>query len=776
MTLLAAAIAAAVSVQAADTTQSKNLEEVIVISQATSYANSLVTEGMIKQQNPITSIAAVIDNLPGVLVNEGDVFGSDDWATTISIRGFQLSLDEQQIGTTVDGIPNGNSGYGGGSKANRYIDTPNLAGVQVSQGTANISSRSHEALGGTLNFTTIDPEVEQGMRVDITSGDFDAQKTYLRYNTGEFLPGTYAWISGSSSDVNASIDESGEANREHFAAKIIREGDVRWTGYLAYDDIHEDNYERITLQEFRENPDWDRLTGNWTGIPYIDQQYRRGWSTLRENLLGYVRAEFTPAEGVDVNIAAYYHDQEGRGDWIPPYIVDVTSDGPGQPHSELNTGTVFGGAPLGTLFFVDSAGVALSPTPGCVSSITWPYGGAGPEYDPACYPAGALPVSSYRTTNYEKQRHGLTGDLVWTLNTDIADHTLSAGFWYEDYTREENRTWQKVIDSRSGYQFNTIPYWMQYRKEFPVDTWMFYVQDTAQIGPLALTLGAKKYLVDLEQRDLFTGASSAVDSDSDVLFSGGLVFDTAMAGLQLFAGYAENFAAIKDDVLEADGSALSGIEPETADNIDLGARFGRDDLNLTLTYYQIEFENRITFIPPGTVSGIDYLIGTNGSYLNVGGIESEGIEASVTWMPHHQWTLYLSYTNNDSTYQGTGSAALDNQVGIVAGNTVFGSAEQMFVASADWASDSYFAGISGKWVDERWMDPANTQRIDDYWVTDVYAGVGMDNLAGDLVKGFEVRFIINNLADEDYIGGVSGGWGGWIGGPRTAAVSVSADF
>ena len=55
---------------------------------------------MFKQQSAMTSAMAMIDNLPGVLINEGDTFGSDDWSTTVSIRCFQLSLDEQQVGIT----------------------------------------------------------------------------------------------------------------------------------------------------------------------------------------------------------------------------------------------------------------------------------------------------------------------------------------------------------------------------------------------------------------------------------------------------------------------------------------------------------------------------------------------------------------------------------------------------------------------------------------------------------------------------------------------------
>lgn len=177
------------------TKDDKVIEEVTVVGQSVSFANNATSDEMSKQQSAMTSALAVIDNLPGVLINEGDTFGSDDWSTTVSIRGFQLSLDEQQIGITVDGIANGNSNYGGGAKANRYIDTENLGAVQVSQGTADIASRSNEALGGTLNFTTIDPTEKQGLTLSITSGDFEAQKYFARYETGEIIENTYAWIS-----------------------------------------------------------------------------------------------------------------------------------------------------------------------------------------------------------------------------------------------------------------------------------------------------------------------------------------------------------------------------------------------------------------------------------------------------------------------------------------------------------------------------------------------------------------------------------------------------
>ena len=267
------------------------IEEITVVGKSVSYANNQTSDEMAKQQSSLTSALAVIDNLPGVLINEGDTFGSDDWSTTVSIRGFQLSLDEQQIGITIDGIANGNSNYGGGAKANRYIDTENLGRVEVSQGTGDIASRSNEALGGTLNFTTIDPGMEESMLVSISGGSFDAQKYFVRYETGEIAADTYAWFSASTSENTDWVTQTAENKRDHLAAKfmtVVKDVDIK--GYFSWDDVHEDNYQRVSLAQFEQNPETDGLSGEWVGIPYVDQVFRQAWSSLRENLFAYLSA------------------------------------------------------------------------------------------------------------------------------------------------------------------------------------------------------------------------------------------------------------------------------------------------------------------------------------------------------------------------------------------------------------------------------------------------------------------------------------------------------
>ena len=772
--LVALAVLAVISMSAhAEEGDKKNtdddeaIEEITVIGKKVSFANNITSEDMIKQQSSMTSALAVIDNLPGVLVNEGDTFGTDDWSTTLSIRGFQLSLDEQQIGITIDGIANGNSNYGGGAKANRYIDTENLKTVEVSQGTADIASRSNEALGGTLNFTTIDPDSSESMTVSYTAGSFLAQKFFARYETGEILPETYAWVSVSSSENSDWIQQTAQNVRTNIAGKFISNiNDVNLTGYISYDDAHEDNYQRVSLKQFNHNPESDGLTNEWTGVPYIDQLYRRGWSTLRENFFGYLKADFSVGD-VEVSTNVYYHDNSGRGDWVPPYVVDVTNDGVGNPQSELGyNNNVNGGPFLGRLYFVDANGVSLSPNIGCQSSITFPYGGAGPEFDPACYGTGAIPVGSYRHTHYGKTRKGFNGDFKWEADFKDVGNALRGGIWYEDYLRKESRDWHKIIDSRTNFDYDHTPYWTQYSREFPVTTTMLYLDDSVDLDNITVHFGVKKFNVSLERKDKFANTSVSVDSNSDILLSGGVVADLPIDGLQFFAGYAENFAAIKDEVLERDASALANISPETATNKDLGLRFESDSVKASISYYDIKFDNRLTFIAPDSPDGIDFLIGTNGSYINVGGVNSKGIEASVTYYANEALSIYASYTNNDSTYSG-------GSIGFPSGNTVFGSVEDMKVISVNWHKGKYFAGLSNKWVGERWLDAANKDRVPAYTVGDLYAGMSLGSV-GDL-NDVELRLTVNNLFDESYLGGIAGG-GAWIGAKRTSALNIKANF
>ena len=769
-----------------DSDDARALETVIVVGQAQTYSSAESTESMALQQSPVTSVLAQIDNLPGVLVQEGDAFGFDDWSTGVAVRGFQNNLGSQELGITIDGLPNGNSNYGGGAKANRYIDTQNAGAIEVSQGTADIASRSNEALGGTLNFTTQDPEDERRVRVSASLGEFDSQRFYGRYDSGYLADGaTKFWLSLSTQEATDFMEGSAQNQRDHFAAKLTSEQfGWDWSAYVSYDDTHEDNYQRLFSEaEWDENPNWDRLIGEWTDIPYVNQLYRRGWSTLRENLFMYVEGETELFDGFDVEAGLYRHDNDGRGDWVPPYLADIVDDAGGPESEFLGGSTIFGGPFLGTYTFVDPTGIALTPEDGCVSSITFPYGGTGPAGDPACFPRNSIPVHSYRHTHYQKERTGFYGDFDWTADLSGFENQLRGGIWYEDATRYEYRDWHKITDARVGFEFDEQAYWVQYNREFPQTTFKWYLEDVISVSDFSFRVGLKQFNNEIERVDNFTPTDPtlnfSIDSESDVLLSGGAAWTpSAMPGLEIFAGYAENYKAIPDTVLEvfqvaADGSAAVP-DPETSENIEVGARYVGDRVRGSVVYFDTTFENRLFSAPNESVDGIDFLEASNGGFINGGGIESSGLEIAGEMRVTDEINLYASYTNIDATILGTGDSALDTAAGIAVGNQVPGIAENLFVVSADLTQDNFYGGLSIKWVDDRFVDLANSWTAEAYYDADLYIGVSGDTISEEL-SNLDFRITVNNLFDEDWISGISGN-GAWISPPRTTVFTVTADF
>ena len=288
---------------------------------------------------------------------------------------------------------------------------------------------------------------------------------------------------------------------------------------------------------------------------------------------------------------------------------------------------VQGGAQLGLIRFVNRDGVAVGPAAGCTSSYIFNYyGSGGPAVDPACHP-GATAVQSYRHSHYGKDRIGVTLDEEWFTPVGAAGSTLRASIWYEDSRRDLGRDWHQMLDPTLSFNWNEQAYWHQYEWDFPQHVFKWYVEETLYAGPFALSGGIKQFLVGVSREDLFNiDPDLAVDSDSNLLLSGGITYETPVEGLDLFAGYAENFKAISATLLEVPGRILDLLEPETASNIDVGLQYSGDRVALSATWYTIDFENRIFYLGPQTPAGPNYLIPGGGAYFNAGGIDTSGIE------------------------------------------------------------------------------------------------------------------------------------------------------
>ena len=757
---------------------SADAETIIVTGQRATYNNSNTTEEMLSAVPPVTSVLDIIDTLPGVQVQQGDAFGFDDWSTAISVRGFQTNLSEQQVGMTIDGFPNGGSAYGGGAKANRYIDTMNIGTVEVSQGTADIASRSNEALGGTINYVTSDPLDERRVRLSGSVGDFNASRYYGRFDTGLILGGAAkAWISYSHQEATDWIEGSAQNHRDNIAAKFIIDTPVKLTSYISWDKAHEDNYDQVySAAQFAAYPDTDGLTGVWTGVPYQDQAYRRAWSTLRENFFAYLKADTKIGNALDLSVAAYYHDMAGRGDWDPQYVVNVTDDGAGNPESELSgTGTVKGGGYNGLIYFTDANGVALTGDDTCTGSLTYPYGGTTAYYyDPACYAAGAVGAQSYRHTHYRNERLGFTGDAGWTIQLGDLENTLRGGVWYEDMHRREWRDWHAIIDTTTGPAYYDQPYWIQYDRKYPQTTFKWYLEDKVEFGPVTANIGIKQFRNHIDRVDLFGDSDNAsLSSHSKVLLSGGIQVEPVQ-GLNIFGGYAENFKALTDTLLEYADADFGTIKPETSQNWEAGARYTSRLIQASATWFKSKFSNQVIFVSSSTDAGNDYLGEGEGKFFNAGGIDSQGFELLANVRPMDNLSLYGSYTYTDATYRGTGNATLDEEQGVTPGNAVRGIAKHMWVLSGNYRLGPVSLGVTGKYTGDRYVNSSNSWVAKNYFLTDLNVSAKGEDLT-DWLKGLQFALTVNNLTDESYLGGISGNYA-WIGAPRTTVFTVTADF
>ena len=757
---------------------SRLLEAVSVVAEEPRpFARNIVAEPMMRQQSSITNVTAVTDNLPGVSIQEGDAYGFDDWSSNVAMRGFQVTINEAQIGTTIDGFSNGTSDYWSGAKANRFIDPMNLGGVEVSQGTADIASRSVEALGGTFDYRTDDPAAERTYTATATLGENDGKRFFMRLDTGPlFGSGARAWIAAGRQEATDWVEGSARNEREHVAAKLVSShGSVDLTGYFSFDGIHEDVYQRLYSDaDFRADPRWDRLTGEWPGVPYLNQFYRPGWQTRRNNTFGYLKADWSLSDVTTVSLGAYFHHHRGRGDWLPPYIVDITDDG-GGPESELTGGaTARGGTQLGLIRFVNGDGVAVGPMPGCASSFIFNYyGSGGPEVDPACHP-GATAVQSYRHSHYGKDRVGVTLDEEWFTTIGSAGSTLRAGIWYEDSRRDLGRDWHQILDPTLNFKWNERAYWHQYEWEFPQQIFKWYVEETIYAGPLALSGGVKQYLVGVSREDVFgEEADLTVDSDSALLFSGGVTWETPVEGLNLFAGYSQNFKAIAATLLEVPGRSLGELEPETASNLDVGLQYSGERIALGATWYSIDFQNRIFYLGPATPTGPNYLIPGGGGYFNAGGLETSGIELSATVPLPSQASFYTAFTVNDSAYLGSGDPLVDANQGIVPGTDVTGVPDRLWVLSLD-RSGPLGAGVTAKYTSSRRVSLTADWYADAYWLVDAYLTFAGEALS-ELLRSTEFSIVANNLLDKPYLSAITEN-AAWLGAPRTVSMTMTISF
>src|SRR5207253_720049 len=130
--------------------------------------------------------------------------------------------DSTRISLTFDGIQLNDSGNYA-IFSNQQVDPELIEQVNVNLGSTDVDSPTASAVGGTVNYRTMTPTKEIGLRVVGSVGDWDYWRLFGVFNTGEIGPWhTRAFVSGSRTKNFVPFNNYGKISKQQYNAKILQ--------------------------------------------------------------------------------------------------------------------------------------------------------------------------------------------------------------------------------------------------------------------------------------------------------------------------------------------------------------------------------------------------------------------------------------------------------------------------------------------------------------------------------------------------------------------------
>ncbi len=655
---------------------------------------------------PGTSPLKAIEKLPSVNFQSADPFGTYEWSSRVTIRGF----NQNQLGYTLDGIPLGDSSYGNnnGLHIGRAISPENIGVTRVSQGAGSLGTQATNNLGGTLEFFSMDP-TESGADANFTYGSEDTKRAFGRLSWGEsggargFLSGTYH---------NADKWKGGGVQKNWMinAKAIVPAGDGQFDAYVSYSDRAEQDYQDLSLEMIRRlGYDHDNFFPDYAAairaaqgvftapVNNLDDSYYDA-SGLRKDLLASIGVTAPLSSRVTLKLKGYYHDNEGQGTWGTPYVASPN------------------GVPM-----------------------------------------------SLRTTEYDINRGGIFG----SLTAELGSNEISVGLWYEhnDFTQARRfYAYQSLTNpGRDHLKFQRNPFFTQWLFNFNTDTLQYYVQDRISLGDLTVNLGWKGFKVDNEANPTIQGSLARGKIGTKDWFQphAGIAYKLG-GNAEIFGGFTQSTRAFVSSATSGpfsttqagfDALLVRGLKPEQSDTYELGARFNNATFNGVLGVYLVNFRNRLLGVPTGP--GI---VGNPSILQNVGGVRSLGFEAAGDVRLGGGFTLFASYSYNDATYRDNVIVPGAPPVTIaIKGKTVVDTPKHLLKGEFGYDSDSFFGRIGANYMSKRYFTYTNDQSVGSRVLVDATLGYRF-NLG--LRAPVEIQLNATNVFDKKYVSTIgSNGFG-----------------
>jgi iron complex outermembrane receptor protein len=672
------------------------IQTVEVLGQGQSRQVQNINHAELAKLVPGTSPLKALEKLPGVNFQSADPFGAYEWSTRFSVRGF----NQNQLGFTLDDIPLGDMSYGNnnGLHISRAISSENVGRVSVSQGAGALGTASTSNLGGTVQFVTLDPTDEQGVTLAQTLGSDSTSRTFVRLDSGLLNGGaTKLFISGTRQRADK-WKGSGPQDQDQFNSRLVhRFGDHQLALFYNHSDRKETDYQDLSLEMAKRlGYDWDNYAPDWQravnaakgiytgGVTNMDDAYYLGRG-LRKDDLGGLALSLRLGEHTDLKTTVYHHGNEGQGHWYTPYTAS----------------------------------------------------------------SAAVPIA-IRTTEYSIGRDGVVSDLNW----DFGAHSVAAGFWGERSLHTLTRNFYAVADGSDTNHFLSNPMTNvagRFQQEFTTTTTQFYLQDTwtSEDGKLKVNAGFKSPKVAIDAVNLIASsrAQGALTASKSFLPQAGLNYNLSRDD-ELFASVSKNMRAFQPGVngpfsqtQQAYDLGIANLKPETSVNVDLGYRFKRPGLQGSLAVYHADFDDRQL-----SVAACAGIVGCPSTFVNVGKVETKGLEAVAVWKISREFSWFNTYTYNDSQYK---SNYLDNNKLVqVSGKQVVDSPRTMFNTELGYENADWFVRGGAKYTGKRYYTYLNDAGVPSYWLANLSAGYKFRTTG--MVKELSLQFNVSNLFDKQY--------------------------
>ncbi len=729
--------------------------------------------------NPLT----VLNRLPGINYSSSTNFGlrTTD-GTSLRLRAFTLNV----IGVAVDGIPTSSANGFQSNPPTRLIDSENLSSIVVSPGTGDVSTPSHSALGGSINFFTRAPEARAGGQFTLTTGSRDLRRAFVRGDTGLLANGVSAFVSGSDARqrVNFSDSDLPQLKRRKYDAQIQ---------YQSSTLLLNAGVSHIKVDDHDDRPISGALFGNWTTT-----------ASTTGDLSDQGRRWFYPTidDGNPNGLASTNYDKNRNGNtdtlyrlraiYSPTSAITLAAI----PYYQKRNSYHYGAVPYNSArSFYESAILAQPGRTDIVAPLGYPTNLlAGPNR----LPAGVTSLASVddaadnkphaREATTPGHRQGIPISFEWKSGAQ----SFAAGAWAEQEKSNSTRYLRRVQGGVITNPFDYTGYISSYfERDNTIDIQQYFVKDTFKLLDERLTLnaGIKAIAVDYD----FKGIPDNAYFDNGIkvhrtpkysdYFLPQIGATWALSKRdELFLNYSENFSAPDTAVIYGTTFDQSKLQAERADNIDFGLRTARGILSGSLAGYVIKYKNRIGDITPYDPLGFGAAY-TPTAYTNVGKVNGYGVELAVAYRPIRDFTVNLAtawqtleYQNNFSVQTG----ATASTTYLIKDKTVPNTPRWTVNADASYYFGAFFIGANFRHQDGVFLTTSNNQKIPGY--TLVGAGIGYDGIRKQgALKNTRIALNIENVFDRYwfYTSGASTAYSNGsfsAGTPRALYLTASTKF